>query len=346
MSTTSPIVTVLMPVYNAENYLREAIDSMLVQTLKNFEFLIIDDGSKDTSIAIIESYSDPRIRLVKNDANMGISKTLNRGIEMASCEYIARMDADDVSYPERLRKQYHYMLANPDCALLSTWAKMVDETGEHIRTEKYRSRLHYYNLTFECWMYHPTVMYKKSAVMNVGMYAIPYAEDFELFWQLSRKYKIACLEEVLLDYRVTSQSLHQVTKKKEYDETMDKQIIRNIHYYTGDQFKISSDELECLRFNYDPLFAKGNVDAILECLRKLDHINDCILQTPNANYNERDIKVAIFYKKEFIIRYFKRNLPRTQSFNLFLRLSMQRHFWRMVKIYSTRRVRRLLRSLK
>src|SRR5688572_20082581 len=153
-----PLVTVLMPVYNAEKYLREAMDSILKQTLTDFEFLIIDDGSKDNSVDIINAYTDPRIRLVKNEHNLGISKTLNRGIEMASAELIARMDADDISYPARLQNQYDYFQKNPECALLSTWARMVTEDNEHIRTEKYRSRLHYYNLTFECWMYHPTVM--------------------------------------------------------------------------------------------------------------------------------------------------------------------------------------------
>ena len=115
-----PLVTVLMPVYNGEKYLREAMDSILKQTLTNFEFLIIDDGSKDSSVKIINSYNDPRIKLVKNEINLGISKTLNRGIELASAELIARMDADDISYPSRLQKQYDYFTNNPECALLST----------------------------------------------------------------------------------------------------------------------------------------------------------------------------------------------------------------------------------
>jgi glycosyltransferase involved in cell wall biosynthesis len=341
-----PLVTVLMPVYNAEKYLREAIDSILNQTLTNFEFLIIDDGSTDNSINIVESYTDARIKFVRNEKNMGISPTLNKGIEMAAAELIARMDADDISYPQRLQKQYDYFQKNPECALLSTWAKMITERNEHVRTEKYRSRLHYYNLTFECWMYHPTVMYTRSATMAVGMYTIPYAEDFELFWQLSRKYKIACLEEVLVDYRITDQSLHQVTKKKEYDETMDWQLIRNIHYFTGEHFEISWEEVECLRFNFGPIMALNSVDAIVKCIDKLDHINVCILNTSNVNYNRKNIEEAIFYKKEFVIRYFKRHLPRKEAMALFVRLLPQPHMWKMIKIYSVRRVRRLLRSIK
>jgi glycosyltransferase involved in cell wall biosynthesis len=341
-----PLVTVLMPVYNAEKFLRQAIDSVLSQTSREFEFLIIDDGSSDTSIDIINSYNDNRIRFIRNESNLGISKTLNKGITLASAELIARMDADDISYPERLKKQYEYFQRNPGCALLSTWAKMISESNEHVRTEKYRSRFYYYNLTFECWMFHPTVMYRKSAVVDVGMYSKPYAEDFELFWQLSRKYKIDNIEEVLVDYRITDQSLHQVLRKKEYDEAMDEQVIRNIRYYTGNDFQISFEEIECLRFNFLPLIKRNSVDAIVECLNKLDYINACILETPNVNYNRRDLREAAFYKKEFIIRYFKRNLSKRDSTLLFLRLTTRRHFWRMVKIYSERRVRRFLRSFK
>ena len=342
----TPLFTVLMPVYNGEKYLREAIDSILNQTLTDFEFLIIDDGSTDNSVQIISSYSDPRIKFVRNGTNLGISKTLNRGIEIASAEYIARMDADDISYPTRLQKQYSYLIENPECALLSTWAKMITETNKHIRTEKYRSRLHYYNLTFECWMYHPTVVFKKTAAKEVGMYSIPYAEDFELFWQLSRKFKIACLEEVLVDYRVTDQSLHQVIKKKEYDETMEWQLLRNIHYYTGENFEINWEEVECLRFNFTPIMNKKSVDAILKCLDKLDYINKCILETPNVNYNRKNIEEAIFYKKEFIVRYFKRHLSKKDVAILFSRLSAQKHFWKMMKIYSAKRLRKFLRSFK
>ena len=265
---------------------------------------------------------------------------------MASAELIARMDADDISYPERLQKQYDYFHRNPECALLSTWTKMITEDNEHVRTEKYRSRFYYYNLTFECWMFHPTVMYRKSAVIDVGMYSKPYAEDFELFWQLSRKYKIDNIEEVLVDYRITGQSLHQVLRKKEYDEAMDEQVIRNIQYYTGNKFQLSFEEVECLRFNFTPLLSLNNTDAIIQCLNKLDYINERLLSTPNVNHNSSDIREAAFYKKEFIIRFFKRNLSKRDSALLFLRLTTQPHFWRMVKIYSERRVRRFLRSFK
>src|SRR6476469_4762791 len=181
-----PLITVLMPVYNAERFLREAIDSILQQTLSYFEFLIIDDGSTDNSVAIIKSYGDARISFIQNEKNLGISATLNRGLELASCELIARMDADDISYPERLQKQYDFFETNKDVALLSTWAREVSETGELVYTARWRPPFFYYNLTFECWIYHPTVMYRRSAVLDVGAYSPPYSEDYALWWYLSR----------------------------------------------------------------------------------------------------------------------------------------------------------------
>ena len=97
-----PKVTVLMGVYNGQRYLRAAIDSILQQTFTNFEFLIIDDGSKDASVEIIKSYSDPRIRLLINEKNIGLAASLNRGINSSTSRYIARMDCDDISLPQRL----------------------------------------------------------------------------------------------------------------------------------------------------------------------------------------------------------------------------------------------------
>src|SRR6187397_2012165 len=106
---SEPLVTVLMSVYNAEKYLREAIDSILNQTYRNFEFIIINDASTDGSEAIINSYKDERIRLISNSQNLRLTASLNKGIDLAKGKYIARMDADDASLPERLQKQVTFM---------------------------------------------------------------------------------------------------------------------------------------------------------------------------------------------------------------------------------------------
>ena len=230
-----PIITVLMPVYNAGQFLREAIDSILIQTFTDFEFLIIDDCSTDDSVSIIKSYSDARIRFYQNEENRGISATLNRGIQLANAAWIARMDGDDISHPERLQRQYSFIQQHPDGALYSCWTRVIDQHGKFIKQETFERNRDYYNLIFICWIYHPTIVFQKQAVCEVGMYTVKYAEDFELFWQLTRKYKLYNLEEVLLDYRVTNQSLHMVLKKNEYHEAQLSQLLRNFRYYAGEQ---------------------------------------------------------------------------------------------------------------
>jgi glycosyltransferase involved in cell wall biosynthesis len=116
-----PMVTVLMPVYNASCYLREAIGSILLQTLRDFEFIIVDDGSTDESRDIINSYPDTRIKVISHKTNLGLITALNTGIDNARGRYIARMDADDISAPERLEKQVEFMEMNSEIGVLGTW---------------------------------------------------------------------------------------------------------------------------------------------------------------------------------------------------------------------------------
>ena len=292
--------TVLMPVFNAQSFLREAIDSILNQTLRDFELLIVNDASTDESLSIIQSYDDPRIRVVNNENNLGISATLNKGINLSTTELIARMDADDISAPTRLQKQYDFFLDHPDCALVSSWVNIVSEDGRHIHTEQFRSRYYYYNMTFDCWIYHPSVMYKKTAVQEVGAYNSFYSEDFDLFWHILRKYKIANIEEPLLDYRITSQSLHQVVKKAEYDAALYRQVIRNIQYYAGDNFHISYEEVQCLQFKFDSILKLNSIWAIIAAFKKLDIITLSILNHPNPNLEKRAVYEAWYYKRLYM----------------------------------------------
>ncbi|GAA4303371.1 hypothetical protein GCM10023183_15950 [Nibribacter koreensis] len=307
-----------MPVYNAQKFLRAAMESILQQTLHDFEFLIIDDGSTDDSLAIIQSFADPRIRLYQNEQNLGISATLNKGIELATAPLIARMDADDISYPDRLQRQVDYLQKNPACAMVSSLVKVVDEQGRFLRQDVFKSEYFYYNLTFICWIYHPTVLYRKAAVQSVSGYTAPYAEDFELFWQLSRKYPIHNLPQVLLDYRVTSQSLHQVLRKAEYASAQQEQILRNIQYYTGPDCVVPSTYIECYQHNFLPLLQKREVQEMVRCLRMLDDLTKQILLKDNPNRNVEAIQKAAVYKKRYIVDSLLPHLAWTQSIYLLL----------------------------
>ena len=308
-----------MPVYNGERHLREAIDSILIQSFKPFELLIIDDGSTDRSASIVASYRDPRIRFIRNERNLGITATLNKGIALASCELIARMDADDISHPQRIQKQFGYMKRNPRCALLSTWARVVSEDKQFIRIERYRSNFYYYNLTFECCIYHPTVMFRKTAVEQIGMYRLPYSEDYDLFWRMSTTFLIGNLPEALLDYRISSTSLNTVLKKDEYERANEQNVLRNIRYYLGEDFQISHASLECLRHNFRPLIAQYDFPVLMDALSVIDAVTARILLKENVNRDVRSIKQARYYKRRFILTEVSKALPLLQGIQLLMR---------------------------
>src|SRR4030088_1747169 len=125
MQTDHPKITVLMPVYNAGKYIRDAIDSVLSQTFSDFELLIINDGSTDDAEKIIESFNDPRISVI-NQSNKGIAIALNTGLQLARAPYIARFDADDICYEDRLKVQYRFITANPEYIIAGSAADYID----------------------------------------------------------------------------------------------------------------------------------------------------------------------------------------------------------------------------
>lgn len=336
-----PLLTVLMPVYNAEMYVAEAIDSILNQTLSSFDFIIIDDGSVDDSTSIIQSYTDPRIKFYQNEVNIGISATLNKGIQLATTELIARMDADDISYPERLQKQYDYMVANPDCALLSCQARVITEDKKLIRIDNFKSAYYYYNLTFECWIYHPTVLYKRSAVLNVCAYTQRYSEDYALFWELSRNYKIHNLDQVLLDYRTTGQSLHNVVHKRDYDEAQNEQVLNSIRYYTGPDFQLKASHLACLRNDFLPLLNENSVQGVIDCLRQLNVINQKIFTTDNPNHDPVALRQAAFHKQRFILDYYVNHFSRANRIELILRMGLLTYLYSMTIAFLKKQVKNI-----
>lgn len=201
-----------MPVYNAENYLIEAIGSILEQTYENFELLIINDGSTDASANIIDYYVsfDSRIVHVKND-NQGISRSLNHGIQISRGKYIARMDSDDISMPKRLEEQVKFMENNVDVGICGTWASLFGEikSGQSIRHPIEDAELKVLLLFSVCFV-HPTVMIRSDVLSSTNIkYDINYpsAQDYNMWVRLKNHTKFANIPLVLLKYRVTSHSV-------------------------------------------------------------------------------------------------------------------------------------------
>lgn len=209
--TAAPKVSVLMPVYNGERYLREAIDSILKQTLRDFEFIIVDDGSTDSSPDIIASYSDPRIRMLRNAVNCGLVASLNRAIEVATTPFLARMDSDDISLPDRLLEQLRFMQANSDVAASGTWAIEIDADGKQLAL---RTAPTGEEVAHEFWrpspLIHPTAIIRRSHLgeLRYDPRAL-HAEDYDLWLRLANKHPLQNLPRALLLYRVHGSSITQ-----------------------------------------------------------------------------------------------------------------------------------------
>jgi glycosyltransferase involved in cell wall biosynthesis len=208
---SAPSVSVVMPVYNAERYVGEAVQSILDQSLSEFEFLIFDDGSTDGSLEILRDFarSDPRVRLSAGEHTSYLA-WLNRGVELARGEFLARMDADDVAMPERFARQRDYLRAHLDCVAVGSSYLMIDAAGDPISprheplTHEEIDRLHLGGGGGGARIAHPSVMMRTGAVRAIGGYRKAYeaAEDLDLFLRLAERGRLANLPEVLLKYRI------------------------------------------------------------------------------------------------------------------------------------------------
>ena len=202
MSVKQKMISVLMPVYNGEKYLAEAIDSILNQSFGNFELLILlEYGSNEESKKIIASYNDDRIRVIENSERLGLPLSLNKGIELAEGKYIARMDSDDISLKNRFKIQYDFLEEHPEISLCGSSIKingkgrklLAFETAEAIKFGAY----------FECMFHHPTVMWRKEDFIKENLYYknLPQSEDYELWTRVVCCLKVVNINKVLLKYR-------------------------------------------------------------------------------------------------------------------------------------------------
>lgn len=228
------LVTVLMPVFNSELYISEAINSILKQTYQNFEFLIINDGSTDSSDKIIRSFEDSRIKYIDNKINKGIVSTLNQGLEYSTGKYIARMDADDISAPTRLAKQVNFLETNPDYKLCGSQAFAINSSGK--QTHKLNRPLSHHKIKvfnlFRNAFIHPTIM-AHADIMKGFSYSESnkYAEDYLLFSQITMMYKVINLRERFLYYRIHEES---ITSQKE--EEMKNSELKTMAYLLSSLF--------------------------------------------------------------------------------------------------------------
>ena len=211
--TESPKISVVIPVYNREKYVQSAVDSILSQTFSDFELLVIDDGSTDGSIAVVQSYSDPRIRFVRNNTNLGVSATRDKGIQLARGEYLAFLDSDDCAYPDRLRKQTAFLDNHPDYAAVGSWSEWMSEEGHSSGRIKRKptssDEIAAWRL-FQQGIENSTSM-ARTDVLRAYRYQEEFdiCEDFELWARIAADHKLATLPEVLVRRRMHAGQLTQ-----------------------------------------------------------------------------------------------------------------------------------------
>ena len=228
-----PKISVLLPVYNAERYVGEAVDSILKQTFSDFEFIIINDGSTDQSLQILQDYArqDARIRLISRE-NRGLVSTLNEGLAMAEAPFIARMDADDVALPERFEKQHAHLMDNAACLAVGGRTLVIDPEGDPLciwnkfsaHDEVLNEHLNTINGSAVC---HPAVMFRADTVKALGNYRADYypAEDLDLFLRISGLGRVENLTDVILKYRIHDKSICYTEYEKQKQMVLD--IVNN-----------------------------------------------------------------------------------------------------------------------
>lgn len=270
------MISVILPVFNTkEEYLRAAIESILNQTYRNFELLIIDDASSNEVRKVLETYTDPRIRIFTNSINLGITKSLNIGLKIAQGEYIARMDADDISERGRFEEQLFFMEQHPETIVLGGLAQVLHGTdilgaNFNIRREIRKIHLSFYNEG----IIHPTAFMRRKVLKNNNLCydeEIQHAQDYELWTRCIEFGDIAVLPKVLLKYRIHKEQIS--TKKKEVQHHFRDVIKLRMLEKLGD---FSTEEkkryLDMTDMNYS-IHIEGYLDLIEKLLRRNEEKN-------------------------------------------------------------------------
>jgi glycosyltransferase involved in cell wall biosynthesis len=289
---SKPKVTVLMSVYNGERYLKKAVDSILNQTFRDFEFLIINDGSTDSAVEILKSFRDPRIKIINNKKNIGLTKSLNKGLRLARGEYIARQDADDISLPQRLEKQVEFLDKNTKTALVGSWTEVIDEYGEAMEIWQSLSQSHLlrWRLLFKNQFTHCAIMLRKNAVMQLGGYSeeLSSAQDYDLWSKISFSWELANIPEVLVKWRKWQKNISTTHRAKQL-EIAKKISRRNLEY-------IMSETLDDFSFKcYMQFYSLSNEKVYFPHLKILIYSLEKLLEKfiERFDYSNREIGVDL-----------------------------------------------------
>ena len=306
----APVISVVMSVYNGEKYLRESIESILEQTYKNFEFIIINDGSTDSTREIILSYNDPRICLIDNEENMGLTKSLNKGLKIARGEYIARMDADDISMPERFESQIDFLNHHRDYAVVGTFLKVINEDSKVVFTiEKpiQHTDIREFLNKDNC-IGHGSAMIRKTCLQNVGFYdeSIEKSQDYELWLRISQNYRLANIPQYLYMWRNHKENISEKhrNEQKHFVEMIKTRAEGKTENRSGDYY--SEPKFSILMANYN------NAEYITEAIQTVlkQTFQDWELVIVDDCSTDDSIKAVVPWLKDERIRLLKNKVNR------------------------------------
>lgn len=261
-----------MAAYNTEAFIGEAVASVLSQTFKDFELLVVNDGSTDKTVEVVQRFEDPRIKLVHNPQNKGLTYTRNRALTHARGKYIAVLDSDDVAVPYRLELQHEYMEGHPEVALCGGHAELIDARGQakgQTFIEPVGSEINPHML-FGNPFVNSTVIFKKDVLIELGGYRdFAVAEDFDFFLRTSEKYPVANIDEVLVKYRIhgNNTSSMEAEKTKEIETT----ILKEMYQKWG--VPVDEQRLESFYSLYAKDHSRITLEEMLWALQTLKEAN-------------------------------------------------------------------------
>ena len=319
----NPLISVVMSVLNREKYVPAAIQSVLDQSYTNFEFIIIDDGSTDRTLEVIRQFTDPRIRVMVNEKNLGISRSSNLGVKIAQGRYIARMDSDDVCLPRRFEKQVEFLRLHPEVGVLGTEVNELIGNGKaitrsrNILTDPYSIK---FWLLTDSVIYNPTAMINKEILLQVNGYdpAFNYSEDYELWTRLAKITQITVLPDPLLNYRIHPESV-SVEKSEEQKQLHIAIARREISSLTGIDFAVEVLDAIYSTEPISPKLARQAVHLFNSCLRNFEKQNQAtavqrkqlrdrvnwrnfrILKRVQPQYSVLDDLIKIYFKNHDIL---------------------------------------------
>ncbi len=292
----NPLITVLMPVYNAEKHIEETIKSILNQTYKEFELLLIDDGCTDNTIKIIKKNRDERIKIIKNEKNIGLTKSLNKGIRLAKGKYIARMDSDDIMFKNRLKKQIEVLEKEKEIALVGSRAIFFYDDLKFIKkkSKKFKSQSEIRTeLLFSNPIIHPSVMIRKSVLLKNNIFydeALTNSQDHGLWVDLLLDNSFFILNETLINYRITATGVTAITKDKK------KEPKKIIYSKLFKKLNISfTDEELGIHYEIDRMYGLKNYKYSLK--EKEKWLSKLLISLKKLNLIEPKIFKPIFAKK-------------------------------------------------